>query len=210
MEISAPPRLRALLPGTPVLRRATADLRVDLGSRLEPTTGGRYGLSASEHGQYTFTSPATVARIDFAGRTCRAEVVATREDEGLPALLRVLSILLVTESGGGLALHASAALRGGKAYLFSGPGGAGKSTALRRALEVGAEPLADDLVLLRRERGRRRNARCWARPIAPTARRWPRCWSPNAAGRSSQSSRSARRAGRRSRRSSRRAHRSTR
>jgi len=154
LEVSAPPRLRALLPGAPARGRAPADLSVELGSRLDPTTGGRYGLSSSERGQYTFTSPAAVARIDLAGRTCRGEVVATREDEGLPALLRVLSILLVTETGGGLALHASAALRGAQAYLFSGPGGAGKSTALRRALEAGAAPLADDLVLLRREGGR--------------------------------------------------------
>jgi hypothetical protein len=164
LELSAPPQLLDRLPAAPARRPGPADLRVELGLRREPTTGGRYGLSPSGRGQHTFTSPAVVARLDLAARTCRGEVVATREEEGLAALLRVLCILLVTEPGEGLALHASAALRGGRVYLFSGPGGAGKSTALRRALEAGAEPLADDLVLLRREAGR---WLAWGLPAEP-------------------------------------------
>jgi hypothetical protein len=52
--------------------------------------------------------------------------------------------------------------------IFSGPGGAGKTTALARVVEAGARPLADDLVLLRRPEDR---WLVWGPPLERNLRR---------------------------------------
>lgn len=50
---------------------------------------------------------------------------------------------------GGLLLHCSAAVAGGRAMLFLGRSGAGKTTVARGALAAGAEVLSDDMALVR-------------------------------------------------------------
>ncbi|HOX04966.1 MAG TPA: S24 family peptidase [Planctomycetota bacterium] len=151
VEVTGPRRLLLPVPakrGRPSIR---PDFRIDLELRQGATTGGRFGLVESgRRGRFRLTAPAAVAHFDMADRHCRAEVVHGAEDAGVTAVLRAAGLLMVA-AGGGLALHASAVRHGGRAYLFSGPSGAGKSTAMRRACEAGAEPLADDLVLLRRD-----------------------------------------------------------
>jgi len=153
VELSAPPALMRRLPAARARKLGKPEFRIELESREAPTTGGRYGLTDAGRGRYTLASPATLARIDLVSRRCRAALLPTQEAEGLIPLLRIISILMVTENGEGVALHASAARLGKRAVLFSGPGGAGKSTALSRIVEAGARPLADDLVLLRRLKG---------------------------------------------------------
>jgi hypothetical protein len=149
LALTAPRAVLALLPPSARgLRSGTPDLVLELELRAGPTTGGRWGLSGRPP-RFTFSSPAVVARADLAAGTCRGELVPGQEAAGLAALLRILVILLTVERGGGLALHSSAVLWNGRAYLFTGPGGAGKSTAMSRSVEAGAVPLADDLVLLR-------------------------------------------------------------
>ncbi len=149
-ELSGAPALMRKLPNTRGRKLGTPAFRLELETREAPTTGGRYGLTDAGRGRYTLASPAVLARIDLANKHCRAALLPNQEHEGLIPLLRVLAILLVTEDGEGVALHASAAKLGDRAVLFSGPGGAGKSTALSRIVEAGAKPLADDLVLLRK------------------------------------------------------------
>ena len=89
-----------------------------------------------------------------------AEVRGVRE--ALPAGVRDaarLGAILRCLKSGGLALHASGAAWEGRAYVFAGPAGSGKTTAARNAAEgLGAEVFADDTVLLRRETGRA----CWS------------------------------------------------
>jgi Peptidase S24-like len=155
VELAAPPAILRALPAARGARRgkAKADFTLEMEIREAPTTGGRYGLTDVGQGRYTLASPAVLARIDMHGARCRAALLPTLETEGLIPLLRVISILLVTERGEGLALHASAAQIKGRACLFSGPGGAGKSTALTRIGQAGAKPIADDLTLLRKEDG---------------------------------------------------------
>lgn len=46
---------------------------------------------------------------------------------------------------GGVLLHSSAAVSGGKAHLFLGPSGAGKTTAARKSRDRGLEVLSDDI-----------------------------------------------------------------
>jgi hypothetical protein len=62
--------------------------------------------------------------------------------------LRVITSWLALDEGGFL-FHSSALVHDGEAYLFFGPSGAGKTTCCRLA-EGLAEPLNDDLVLVRR------------------------------------------------------------
>ncbi len=155
LELGGPADLLGLLPPPGGDRPAGAvDFRVSVERRGTPTTGGRYGLADAGRERYTFASPAVLARIDLGRGECRAALLPGQEYDGLISLLRMISILLATRRGKGLALHASAARHRGRAYLFCGPGGAGKSTALGRAAEAGADPLADDLVLLRKDSGR--------------------------------------------------------
>ncbi len=85
--------------------------------------------------------------------------------DGVRAAVR-LGALLRCLAGGGLALHASCVVRddrkrdGGRkddggtlAFVLAGPTGAGKTTAAgHAAASAGAKVLADDLVLLRRDR----------------------------------------------------------
>ncbi len=153
VELTGPAAIMRKLPAARGVRRrkAEADFALELETRLYPTTGGRYGLTDAGRGRYTFSSPAVLARIDLLNSRCRAALLPTQEVEGIIPLLRVVAILLVVERGEGLALHASAAEFKGRACLFSGPGGAGKSTALARIGQAGARAVADDLALLRKE-----------------------------------------------------------
>jgi hypothetical protein len=169
VRVTAPTDLIAEIPETEPASGLDPDLRVELELRRVPTTGGRYGLIPAGRGRYTLTAPSVLARIDLNSGTCRAELLPAPEIDGIALLLRALCILLTVEHGRGLALHASAAEREERAYLFCGPGGIGKSTALRRVVEAGARALADDLVLLRRVRGE------WL-AWPPTLERGPEGW----------------------------------
>jgi hypothetical protein len=162
LEVSAPAEILRLLPRTPRGTPRRADFTMVLETREAPTTGGRYGLTDAGRGRYTLASPSVLARIDTLHSRSRAALLPGQEFDGLMNLLRVISILMVTEKGEGLALHASAARVGRRAYVFAGPGGTGKTTALTRAVEAGADPLADDLVLLRKVAGQ---WLVWAPPL---------------------------------------------
>jgi hypothetical protein len=152
VELAGPRSLLDLVETRRGRAGAPADFRLAVGARPAATTGGRYGLAAGgRRGHFTLTAPAVVARFDLEARSGRAEIVAGAELLGMAGLLRVAAILLATGCDRGIALHASAARHGARAWLFSGPGGAGKSTALGCAREAGAKPVADDVVLLRRE-----------------------------------------------------------
>jgi hypothetical protein len=168
VEVRAAPRILEVLPRPRRRRPTEADFALEVEARMAPTTGGRYGLAGDGRKRYTFSSPAVLARMNLERRHCRAALLPGMEDDGLVSLLRTLSILMVIENGRGLALHASAALREGRAYVFAGPGGAGKSTALARMAEAGAKPLADDLVLLRRVSG---SWLVWGPPLERNVRR---------------------------------------
>jgi energy-coupling factor transporter ATP-binding protein EcfA2 len=69
------------------------------------------------------------------------------------AFLRTLLSSLLNESGGAL-VHACGLAVDGKAHIFIGRSGAGKSTLARLASGAGVEVISDEIVPLRRERGR--------------------------------------------------------
>ena len=65
------------------------------------------------------------------------------------AALRILHTLLLAEAGGFL-LHAASAVRNGRAFLFFGPSGAGKTTVARLAVSD-ATLLTDEISYVRRD-----------------------------------------------------------
>ncbi|HYS78426.1 MAG TPA: hypothetical protein VEO94_06280, partial [Candidatus Dormibacteraeota bacterium] len=91
---------------------------------------------------------------EFAGRldtsSGEAELALVAEtgelfDRGLENFLRALTASLILERGG-LLLHASGVVRGGRAYMFFGPSGRGKTTVT--ILSPGDVVLSDDLSLI--------------------------------------------------------------
>jgi hypothetical protein len=64
--------------------------------------------------------------------TSRGHIRQTRNPYSLDSVLRIVHTLLLARQGGFL-LHASSAIRNGRAFLFSGVSGAGKTTMARLA-----------------------------------------------------------------------------
>jgi len=78
----------------------------------------------------------------------RGKAAAAPNEQCLDAFLRSLISWNLLESGG-LMLHSSGIVLGGKAYVFPGKSGAGKSTLAKLALKAGAEVISDEINLLR-------------------------------------------------------------
>ena len=113
---------------------------------------------------YTFDRRPAAAAVDLAGWDFLARIelqplrggLWTPEEGGgafqclLENYFRVLVAYRLLELGGVL-LHSSAAVAGGKAHLFLGPSGAGKTTAARKSRDRGLEVLSDDINALCRD-----------------------------------------------------------
>jgi hypothetical protein len=71
-------------------------------------------------------------RAGWDSRTCRGWIQQTVNPYAVDSVLRIVHTLLLSTRGGFL-LHAASAVRGGRAMLFVGPSGAGKTTIARLA-----------------------------------------------------------------------------
>jgi hypothetical protein len=93
-----------------------------------------------------------IERADFQARwnpsTARGSIQQAPSIYSLDSVLRIVHTLLLARRGGFL-LHASSAIRNGRAFLFSGASGTGKTTIVRLA-PPGARLLADDISYLAR------------------------------------------------------------
>lgn len=89
--------------------------------------------------------------IDVDARPLRAHFRVGPSPNSLEACLRIAASLALPRAGA-LILHASAVVHGGRALVFSGHSGAGKSTisAMLPAADPAWSPLADELLVLRR------------------------------------------------------------
>ena len=71
-------------------------------------------------------------RAEWDPATARGQIRQTANPYSLDSVLRIVHTLLLANKGGFL-LHASSAIRNGRAFLFSGISGAGKTTMMRLA-----------------------------------------------------------------------------
>jgi hypothetical protein len=79
----------------------------------------------------------------------------------IDTLIRIVHSLELASTGGFL-LHAASAIRNGKAYIFTGPSGAGKTT-ISRLAPASAALLTDEISYIRAEAG---SFRAWGTPFA--------------------------------------------
>jgi len=90
-------------------------------------------------------------RAGFDLRTRRGQLSFVPNPYSVDTLLRIVHSLLLAPAGG-LLLHASGGIRGGRGVLFSGVSGAGKTT-LARLAPPDVQLLTDEISYLRREAG---------------------------------------------------------
>lgn len=93
-------------------------------------------------------------RSDFRARwnpeTRHGHIVQAQNFYATDCVLRIVHTLISARQGGFL-VHAASALRGGKAFLFAGVSGAGKTT-ISRLAPPDVELLTDEISYVRRER----------------------------------------------------------
>jgi hypothetical protein len=80
--------------------------------------------------------------------TRRGKVRQSRNPYAIDAVLRIVHTLLLTTQGGAL-MHAASAIRAGKAYVFAGVSGAGKTT-LARLAPGDVQLLSDEVSCVRK------------------------------------------------------------
>lgn len=90
-------------------------------------------------------------RAEWNPATGRGRIRQTRNPYSLDSVLRIVHTLLLAKQGGFL-LHASSAIRHGRAFLFSGVSGAGKTTIARLA-PPDAALLTDEISYVTRREG---------------------------------------------------------
>jgi hypothetical protein len=91
-------------------------------------------------------------RAEWNPATARGRIQQTVNPYSLDCVLRIVHTLLLARKGGFL-LHASSAIRNGRAFLFSGVSGAGKTTIARLA-PPDAAMLTDEISYVTRQEGR--------------------------------------------------------
>ena len=91
-------------------------------------------------------------RAEWNPSTARGRIQQTINPYSLDSVLRIVHTLLLARQGGFL-LHASSAIRNGRAFLFSGVSGAGKTTIARLA-PPDASLLTDEISYVTREEGK--------------------------------------------------------
>jgi hypothetical protein len=82
----------------------------------------------------------------------RGQILQSRSPYAVDSVLRIIHTLMLARQGGFL-VHAASAIRGGKAFLFSGVSGAGKTT-ISRLAPPDAILLTDEISYVRREGNR--------------------------------------------------------
>ena len=91
-------------------------------------------------------------RAEWNPSTARGRIQQTINPYSLDSVLRILHTLLLARQGGFL-VHASSAVRNGRAFLFAGVSGAGKTTMARLA-PPDASLLTDEISYVTRQDGR--------------------------------------------------------
>ena len=96
-------------------------------------------------------------RASWNPKTSYGHIRQSRSPYAIDCVLRIVHSLILAKQGGFL-VHAASAIRGGKAFLFSGVSGAGKTT-ISRLAPPDATLLTDEISYVRREGNRYRSLR---------------------------------------------------
>jgi hypothetical protein len=91
-------------------------------------------------------------QADWDPSSGRGSIRQTRSPYAADCVLRIVHTLLLSREQGFL-LHASSVIRNGRAFLFTGPSGAGKTTIVRHA-PSDVTVLTDEISYVRRQGGR--------------------------------------------------------
>ncbi len=120
---------------------------IDLCELSEPTAADNELEVRIEAGEWL------LQRGDFRARwnpdTRSGHIRQSRSPYAIDCVLRIVHTLILARQGGFL-VHAASAIRGGKAFLFSGVSGAGKTT-ISRLSPPDATLLTDEISYVRRE-----------------------------------------------------------
>jgi len=100
-------------------------------------------------------------RAEWNAQARRGRIRQTANPYSMDSVLRIVHSLILAEEGGFL-LHAASAIRNGKAFLFSGVSGAGKTT-ISRLAPPDATLLTDEVSFLRPDND---SYRAWGTPFA--------------------------------------------
>ena len=126
-------------------------LQFDIDLYEPPESNGGDGLEVKiEAGEWV------LKRGDFRARwnpdTSRGQIRQSCSPYAIDCVLRIVHSLILAKQGGFL-VHSSSAIRNGKAFLFSGVSGAGKTT-ISRLAPPDATLLTDEISYVRREDNR--------------------------------------------------------
>jgi hypothetical protein len=88
-------------------------------------------------------------RADWDASAKRGHIRQSRNPYAIDSVLRIVHTLILAKQGGFL-VHAASAIRGGRAFLFAGVSGAGKTT-ISRLAPPDAKLLSDEISYVRRQ-----------------------------------------------------------
>lgn len=127
-------------------RSAGLDLRVDYAGRARDHAMLDQGMSFAD-GLLRFDAPGYVGHIDERAGTGQLAISSRQPVEEVDYFLRVAAALLLFRQGGFM-FHAAGIVRDGRAYLYFGYSGSGKTTVSRLSHALGDTILNDDLLFL--------------------------------------------------------------
>jgi hypothetical protein len=135
--------------GAFVGQSASPDYELDV-ELHPPVPGGRPELRVSQSGHVWRISRGDF-RAEWNHQSRRGIVRQSANPYSIDTVLRILHTLVLAENGGFL-LHAASAVRNGRAFLFSGVSGAGKTT-ISRLAPADVTVLTDEISYVRRVDG---------------------------------------------------------
>ena len=148
--VRAPPRVHELvIDAVSAPPPAFACVRGDGWSPTPTLAVGRAGVTdlqiEERDGSLFFARGDYFGELDADGRSAR--ITCARHVHSMNSALRVLCAFALARRGGFL-VHAASIVRGGRAYLFPGESGAGKTTIARLSADAGV--LSDEISAVRR------------------------------------------------------------
>lgn len=126
------------------------DAEYELDVELESPAGGDEDVRVRRDGERWVMTRGDF-RAEWDPKTRRGHIRQSANPYAVDSVLRILHTLLLAEQGGFL-VHAASAIRNGKAFVFAGRSGAGKTT-LSRLAPRDATLLTDEVSYVRKEKG---------------------------------------------------------